>query len=149
MGWNCRMDGIQAGILRVKLRHLPAWNEARRQHAALYDQHLSDIVRTPFEAPYATHVYHQYCIRLPNRNDLLGRMANKGISCGIHYPFPIYSQGVYASSQQEITSCRNAEHYAEECLSLPMFPEMTRSQQDYTIEVLQSHVVSHVTMYDH
>ncbi|MHC4699631.1 MAG: DegT/DnrJ/EryC1/StrS family aminotransferase, partial [Planctomycetota bacterium] len=97
IGWNGRMDGFQGAVLSVKLKHLPAWNEARRKNAQLYDRLLADTddVLTPVEADYAKHIYHVYAIRTQNRDELMSALAEQEISCGIHYPVPVHLQDAY------------------------------------------------------
>jgi dTDP-4-amino-4,6-dideoxygalactose transaminase len=96
-GWNARMDGIQGAVLSVKLKHLDVSNVRRHAHALLYDQLLADTeeIITPFEAPYNRHVYHVYAVRVQERNQILQALADKGISCAIHYPIPVHLQEAY------------------------------------------------------
>jgi dTDP-4-amino-4,6-dideoxygalactose transaminase len=133
IGWNDRMDGIQGAILSTKLKHLPAWNEARRKNAQLYTKLLSgtDGIMVPQEAEYAKHIYHIYAIRVKNRDRLMNALAEKGINCGIHYPIPIHLQKAYHSLGLKKGSFPAAEKCAEEFLSLPMFPELTEEQIKY------------------
>jgi dTDP-4-amino-4,6-dideoxygalactose transaminase len=133
IGWNARMDGLQGAILSVKLKHLSEWNEVRRNKAKLYNKLLANIdgVITPKEADYAKHVYHVYAIRVQNREKLITALADKGIQCGIHYPIPIHLQEAYRYLGLEKNSFPVAEKYAEEFISLPMFPELTKEQIEY------------------
>ena len=130
VGWNARMDGIQAAVLSVKLRHLDKGNELRRSHAAQYDQALKGIEElvTPSEAPYARHVYHIYAIRVRERNEVIEMLAEMGVACGIHYPVPIHLQQAYQSLGYEAEAFPIAERAARQLISLPMFPELTPSQ---------------------
>jgi dTDP-4-amino-4,6-dideoxygalactose transaminase len=130
IGWNARMDGIQGAILSIKLKHLAAANEARRQHAALYDQLLADeprIIR-PITAAGAEHVFHIYCVRVPNRDQVLAKMNERGLNCAIHYPVPIHLQEAYRSLGLKPGSFPVVERCAGELLSLPMFPELKPEQ---------------------
>jgi dTDP-4-amino-4,6-dideoxygalactose transaminase len=140
IGWNDRMDGIQGGILSVKLKHLDQWNEARRAHARLYGELLqdSDHIVLPREADYARHVYHIYSIRVQCRDELITALKQQGIACGIHYPVPIHLQKAYEFLGRRKGSFPVAERCAEETLSLPMFPELTREQ----VEIVASTVTS-------
>ena len=97
IGWNARMDGIQAAILSVKLKHLPVWTEHRRRNAAAYARLLRGVpgVVTPVEADYATHVYHVYAIRAAERDHLLRKMLEYGVQCLVHYPVPVHLQTAY------------------------------------------------------
>lgn len=97
IGWNARMDGLQGAILSVKLKYLPAWIEARRQIAKMYDQQLAELddLTLPEEADYTQHVYHIYGIRYKNRNALMSALEDRNINCGIHYPVPLHLQKAY------------------------------------------------------
>ena len=129
-GWNSRLDEIQAAILRVKLRHLDAWAAARRANATRYDELLSKIpgVVVPRVAAGATHVYHQYTIRVRNRDAVQQRLAERGIASTIYYPVPLHLQPMYASLGYARGSLPVAERAAEEVLSLPIYPELTPEQ---------------------
>ena len=97
IGWNCRMDGIQAAVLSVKLQHLKRGNDLRRSHALKYDEELAKIEHLviPIEASYAHHVYHVYTIRVKERVKFMQDLTDKGIGCGVHYPVPIHLQEAY------------------------------------------------------
>ncbi len=128
-GFNYRMEGIQGAILRVKLRHLDAWTEARRQHAASYDRYLEDAgVTLPVEAPYARHVYHVYAVRTPKRDALQAAVQAQGIQTGIHYPIPVHLQKAYGGFGYGVGDLPVTEKAAAELLSLPMFPELQQTQ---------------------
>jgi len=135
IGWNARMDGFQGAVLRVKLKYLPAWNEARRRNAQLYDELLSDVnnVIIPVEADYAKHIYHIYAIRTQNRDTFISTLAEKDIHCGIHYPIPIHLQQAYKSLGNGTGSFSIAEKCAEELVSLPMFPELSKEQIQHVV----------------
>ena len=139
IGWNCRMDGIQAAVLSVKLPHLERGNELRRSHALEYNQAFAALeeVITPVEAEYARHVYHVYAIRVQERAEIIRSLADKGIGCGVHYPVPIHLQEAYRSLGYNKGSFPVAETTADEFLSLPMFPELTDYQLDLVIEALK------------
>jgi dTDP-4-amino-4,6-dideoxygalactose transaminase len=128
-GFNYRMEGMQGAILRVKLRHLPAWTSARRDHAAAYRRLLADSpVQTPNEAAYARHVYHVYAVRTGDRASLQRSLQAQGVSTGIHYPIPVHLQPAYADLGHGIGAFPESERAANEVLSLPMFPELTATQ---------------------
>jgi dTDP-4-amino-4,6-dideoxygalactose transaminase len=139
IGWNARMDGLQAAILSVKLKHLAAWNEARRAHAQFYDELLSGLngVVLPHEACYARHVYHIYAIRVRMRYGLMMALAEKGIDCGVHYPIPIHRQKAYHFLNLARGRFPVAERCAEELLSLPMYPELTKNQIEYVVDEIR------------
>lgn len=132
LGWNCRMDGIQAAVLQVKLRHLEHHNEMRRRHAAHYARALAGIPHLvlPTCAPGRTHARHIYAIRVPDRGPFMHHLESLGIGCGIHYPVPIHLQEAYAALGHRRGSFPIAERCAAEFVSLPMFPELTSDQID-------------------
>jgi dTDP-4-amino-4,6-dideoxygalactose transaminase len=139
IGWNARMDGIQGAVLSVKLKHLEAWNGARRKNAHLYNELLRGSgITLPTEAGYAKHVYHVYAVRVRNRDKVLGALADKGISCGIHYPVPIHFQNAYRSLGVGAATFPVAESTAAEFLSLPMFPELSSEQMKYVATQLKA-----------
>jgi dTDP-4-amino-4,6-dideoxygalactose transaminase len=139
IGWNARMDGIQGAVLGVKLSRLETWNDARRRNAQLYNELLSGAdLAAPVEAPYAKHVYHVYAVRVKNRDKVMSALAEKGISCGIHYPVPIHLQSAYSSLGLGAGSFPVAELSAAEFLSLPMFPELSREQIEYVAAQLKA-----------
>ena len=138
--FNHRMDTLQAAILRVKLHHLDGWIEARRGNAALYDELLVDSgVVTPVETPDATHVYHLYVIRTPERDGLQAHLREQGIGAAIHYPVPVHLQPYYAGNGFHRGQFPVTEQVCDEILSLPMFPGMT-------VEQVQ-HVAAEVTRF--
>ena len=130
IGWNARMDGLQGAVLKVKLKHLPAWNEARREKAMIYNDLLSGIdgLILPYAANDAKHVYHVYAIRTQNRDRLINFLREKEIHCGIHYPSPVHLQKAYQYLGYSKGSFSVAERCAGEMVSLPMFPELTLNQ---------------------
>lgn len=133
VGWNCRMDGIQAAILSIKLRHLEEANLLRRERALQYNQAFEGIegVATPFEADYARHVYHVYAIRVQERDEVRRFLEEKGIGCGVHYPVPIHLQEACRGLGYREGAFPVAENLSEAFLSLPMFPELTEEQTEY------------------
>ena len=130
IGINGRLDGIQGAILSAKLPHLDAWNNARRAHASLYGRLLAGHprIRLPVEAEYAKHVYHLYTVRVPRRDEILKKLGERGIHCGIHYPIPVHLQEAYAFMGIPKGRFPISEQCASETLSLPMFPELTEAQ---------------------
>ncbi|HEU0209518.1 MAG TPA: DegT/DnrJ/EryC1/StrS family aminotransferase [Candidatus Udaeobacter sp.] len=139
IGWNCRMDGIQAAVLSVKLRNLKRGNDLRRQHAAHYTEAFSNVehVVAPLEADYAKHVYHVYAIRVPERNEIMEFLARKGIGYGVHYPVPVHLQEAYRALGYEKGAFPIAERTAEEFLSLPMYPTLTHTQRNLVVEAVK------------
>jgi dTDP-4-amino-4,6-dideoxygalactose transaminase len=130
VGWNGRMDGIQGAILSVKLQYLEKWNLARRENASLYSRLLKNVpgVVVPFESESARHVYHIYCVRVDNRDEMIKSLAQKNIFCGIHYPVPLHIQDAYKSLGYGKGRFPVAEKCAEQAVSLPMFAELTAEQ---------------------
>jgi dTDP-4-amino-4,6-dideoxygalactose transaminase len=125
-GYNYRMEGLQGAILRVKLRHLERWTEARRAHAARYGALLADTgLGLPSEAPGCRHVYHVYAVRTRERENLMRNLGELGIQTGIHYPVPVHLQPAYADAAWSSGSFPQSEKAADEVVSLPMYPEMT------------------------
>ena len=127
--FNARMQALQGAILRVKLGHLAAWNQLRRQHAARYNDLLPDAgVGLPAELSYATHVYHLYTVRSRERDRLREGLQSSQIQTGLHYPIPVHLQPAYADIRYGAGAFPESERAAAELLSLPMFPELTDAQ---------------------
>jgi len=129
-GWNSRLDEIQAAILRVKLRHLSNWQRARRSHAAEYNRLLSQIpgVMPPLAPEGFEHVYHQYTIRIEQRDALQRFLNERKIGSTVYYPYPLHLQPLYASLGHQAGDFPHAERAALEVLSLPMYPELRKEQ---------------------
>ena len=138
-GYNGRLDAIQAGILRIKLKKLAAWNTARREHASQYSQLLKDVqaVTLPIEAPETNSVYHLYVILADRRDELQKALAEKGIATGLHYPLPLHLQEAYRSLGYRQGDFPVTESVAENLLSLPMYPELTQDQIHYVAECIR------------
>lgn len=137
-GFNYRLDELQAAILRVKLRHLDAWTEARRAHARRYDELLSEVLPTPVEMPYARHVYHVYVVRTAVRERVERALAEAGVQTVVHYPVPVHLQPAWADLGYGPGSFPVAEQAAREVLSLPMYPELTEDAIVGVAEVVTS-----------
>jgi dTDP-4-amino-4,6-dideoxygalactose transaminase len=138
-GFNSRLDEIQAAILRVKLRHLEAWNERRRAIAARYEALIGHPdVRLPTEAPGARHVFHLYVIRAEQRDALREHLLAREIGSQIHYPLPVYRQEAYAHLAVPAGACPEAERAANEVLSLPLYPELTEAQVEAVAEAVNT-----------
>jgi dTDP-4-amino-4,6-dideoxygalactose transaminase len=130
-GYNYRLEGIQGAVLRVKLRYLERWTEARRAAAARYDAAFDGSgLETPRAMDYARHVYHIYAIRSGARAQLQEALQAQGIHTGIHYPIPVHLLPAYADLGYRAGQFPHSEKAAEEVLSLPMFPELTAAQTD-------------------
>lgn len=129
IGYNYRLEEIQAAVLRVKLKHLDKWIEMRRKNARLYDEMLEGCdVAVPAEKEYNRHVYHLYVVRAKNRQKLAGHLSSKGIQTAIHYPAPIHLQEAYSHLGYKRGSFPVAEKCVDEILSLPMYPELKEEE---------------------
>ncbi|MBW1782637.1 MAG: DegT/DnrJ/EryC1/StrS family aminotransferase [Deltaproteobacteria bacterium] len=137
IAYNRRLDTLQAAVLRIKLRHLDEWNDARRSHAYLYNEMLSgkDLI-LPVEAEYAHHVYHLYVVRTEKRDNLQAYLTDKGIATGIHYPIPIHLQNAYQYLGYGMGGFPRTEETSNQILSLPMFPGMNHDQVEYVAETI-------------
>lgn len=142
VGTNSRLDALQAGVLRVKLKYLPQWTEQRRSHAAYYTQHFQDIeqIKCPEEQEGAYHVYNQYTIRVPRRDDALARLRQREIGCAVYYPIPLHLQPCFRELGYRKGDFPEAEKASLEVLSIPVYPELQRHQQDEIIENIQQHL---------
>jgi len=160
IGYNYRLDGLQAAILRVKLKYLDEWNEKRRKNASIYNKLLKDLdVVTPYEEEYAKHVYHLYVIRatpvrdkmpkasakssiwisngVKKRDKVYKFLQEKDIACGIHYPLPLHLQKAYQYLGYKEGDFPVAEECAKEVISLPIYPELKRDQIEYIAKTLK------------
>ena len=138
-GFNSRLDELQAAVLRVKLRHLDARNQRRREIAAYYGQRFADCdLRVPREHPGEVHVYHQYVIRSGRRDRLQAHLKAAGIETGIHYPVPLHRHPAWLRRYGESPRLRRVEQLSQEILSLPVFPDLT----DAEVESVADAVVS-------
>jgi dTDP-4-amino-4,6-dideoxygalactose transaminase len=137
LGYNSRIDEIQAAVLRIKLRHLDAWNEQRRGLAARYYELLSDLPLGQPELLYdGSHVYHQYVVRVPERDQVREFLASRGVGTGVHYPIPVHLQAACQFLGYSPGDMPHTEQAAGEVLSLPMYPELLESQQQQVAEAL-------------
>jgi dTDP-4-amino-4,6-dideoxygalactose transaminase len=136
-GYNFRMEGIQGAVLRVKLRHLEKWTEARRAAARRYDQLLPGAgVGLPRQMDYSRHVYHIYAVRTAERAALQEALTARGVQTGIHYPFPVHLLPAFADLGHKAGDFPHSERAANEVLSLPMFPELTAEQSVIVADAL-------------
>lgn len=141
-GYNGRLDAIQAAFLRIKLRHLPAWNEGRRRVAAQYREALADLpeVQLPHEAEYGEPAYHLFVIRVDRRDELQAYLTSHGIHTGLHYPLPLHLQAAYANRGYRSGMLPVTERAATRLLSLPMFPELTSAQVERVADAIRMFV---------
>lgn len=148
VGWNGRMDGVQAAMLSLKLKRLEAGNARRRHNAHLYHQLLDRLenLLLPTTGPERLHSFHIYAVRAPRRDDLMRFLAGKGIGSGIHYPVPIHLQPAYAHLGLKRGSFPVSERCAGEFLSLPIFPELTFDQIAYVCDQIAAWSESRVAL---
>ena len=138
-GYNFRMEGIQGAVLRVKLRHLEAWTEARRTAASHYDRLFAGSgIATPKAMSYARHVYHIYAVRTAHRQAWQDGLLAQGIQSGIHYPTPVHLLPAFADLGYRAGQFPHSERAANEVLSLPMFPEITKGQCEEVVRAIKS-----------
>lgn len=143
IGYNSRLDSLQAAILRVKLKKLDSWIEKRGQIAAKYDEAFAGLpITTPKVAAGNNHTYYQYTIAVEKRDELVRYLNDKGIAARIYYPVPMHLQPCYRCLDYGIGSFPISERVAEKVLSLPVYPELTDEQVDYAIDAVKSFVAS-------
>ena len=139
VGYNSRLDSLQAAVLLVKLRHLQSWNEARRARAAWYEQALSGVpaVCPPRTDPANEHTFHQYTIRAERRDALLAHLKAAGIGCAVYYPVPLHLQPCFAHLGYQRGRLPVTEHAMDTVLSLPIYPELTEAQQALVVDAIR------------
>lgn len=154
-GWNARMDAIQAAVLRLKLKHIGDWNEQRRNHARMYTQLLqkAGLINSPSGGPnrpkssglpiqllttssHAFHIFHQYVIRAQRRDELRAFLKSRGIGTEVYYPLPLHLQPVFAYLGYKEGDLPESERAAKEVLALPMFPELTRDENEQVVAAI-------------
>jgi dTDP-4-amino-4,6-dideoxygalactose transaminase len=135
VGYNSRLDALQAAVLSAKLPHLAGWSARRRQNAAFYDAALADVaeVRTPVVRPENESIFNQYTIRVPRRDELQAQLKARGIGTSIYYPLPLHLQPCFAYLDYREGQCPESESAAREVLSLPIYPELTEAQLDEVV----------------
>ncbi|CUT00216.1 DegT/DnrJ/EryC1/StrS family aminotransferase [Candidatus Kryptobacter tengchongensis] len=139
IGFNSRLDTIQAGILLVKLKYLDIWNERRIEIAKRYNGAFKDVgdIVIPYSEPYNKHIYHQYTIRTKHRDELAQFLKEKGIQTAVHYPIPLHLQRAFSNLGYKQGDFPISERCSKEVLSLPMFPELKDEEIDYVIESIR------------
>ena len=139
VGYNSRLDALQAAVLHAKLPHLAAWSAKRRANAVYYDAAFADLpdVQRPYVEPCNESIYNQYTLRVARRDDLQSYLKQRGIGNAIYYPLPLHLQPCFAYLGYEAGSCPEAERAAGEVLSLPIYPELTQSQLDEVIAAVR------------
>ena len=138
VGYNYRMEGIQGAVLGVKLKHLAKWTAERRRVAHRYHELLANTpLQLPREASWGESAYHLYVVRHPRRDDLKRHLEANGVGCALHYPLPLHLQKCYANLGHKAGDFPIAEKAARECLSLPIYPELTDAQIQRVAEVVR------------
>jgi len=140
VGYNSRLDALQAAVLHAKLPHLEAWSAKRRANAAYYDAAFADLadVKRPHIEPCNVSIFNQYTLRVARRDDLQSFLKGRGIGTAIYYPLPLHLQPCFAYLGYKAGSCPEAERAAGEVLSLPIYPELTQAQLDEVIGAVRA-----------
>jgi dTDP-4-amino-4,6-dideoxygalactose transaminase len=145
LGWNSRLDAIQAAVLRVKLKHIDSWNTQRAEHAATYDRLFTEAglagaesspIHLPHRAGEARHIFHQYVVRAQRRDALRQTLTERGIATEIYYPLPLHMQNAFMYLGYAAGDFPEAERAAAEVLALPMFPELRDDEQRAVVEAI-------------
>ena len=141
VGYNSRLDALQAAVLSAKLPHLAAWSAKRRANAAYYDAAFADLdgVITPYVDPLNESIYNQYTLRVERRDELQSHLKARGIGTSVYYPLPLHLQPCFAYLGYEAGSCPEAERAASQVLSIPIYPELTRDQLDEVVAGVRSY----------
>lgn len=137
IGFNSRLDELQAVILRIKLKHIEEFNRERRRAGHYYNEQLAGLVTPPQEDGIGTHVYHQYIVLTDKRDAIMQKLSENDIACAIYYPIPLHKQPVFAE-QCKTLSLPVSERLAERCMALPIHPELTNQQIDQIASVIKS-----------
>jgi dTDP-4-amino-4,6-dideoxygalactose transaminase len=141
IGFNTRLDAVQAAILRIKLPKIDEWNEKRRQNAKEYDEKLKDIDLTlPVSIPESKSVYNMYVVQAENREELINKLKDKGISTGVYYPVPIHLQKAYTELEYKEGDMPVAEYLSHRTFAIPIFPELSSEQKEYIIDNLRASI---------
>ncbi len=139
LGWNRRLDTIQAAVLLVNLKYLDTWNKKRQEKAKIYTKLLKNTpLALPFTEEHNKHVYHLYVVRTKKRDNLKKYLESNGIQVGIHYPIPIHQQEAYKKATRKTESFPVSDIYAGELLSLPIYPELTDKEIQYTCSLIKN-----------
>jgi dTDP-4-amino-4,6-dideoxygalactose transaminase len=142
IGLNSRLDNLQAAVLRIKLKYLDKWLEARRQNAAFYNEKLKDVpVVFPYVPDYNVHTYHQYTLKVQGSGDrvqekLLKHLSDNGVGSRVYYPIPLHLQDCYKPLGYKRGSMKVSETAAQEVFSIPIYPEMTSDQKAFVVDTI-------------
>ena len=140
VGYNSRLDALQAAVLRAKFRHLEGWSEKRRANAEYYNTALADVpqVTTPYIEPHNTSIFNQYTLRAERRDELQAYLTSKKVGSAIYYPLPLHLQPCFAYLGYKQGACPEAERAAQEVISIPVFPELTHAQLDEVVDAIRA-----------
>lgn len=135
IGFNSRLDEVQAAVLLAKLPYVDEWNRKRREHAAGYDRRFRDSEVEPLSTlPGNAHVYNNYVVRVRDRQGLMSHLRERGIGCGVYYPEPLHRMECFAAYVDPGLSLPASEKASQECLAIPVYPEMTDEMVDFVAE---------------
>ncbi len=139
VGYNSRLDALQAAVLLAKLPHLAAWSAKRRANAAFYNAAFADVadIVTPYVEPVSESIFNQYTVRVPRRDEFKAHLAAKGIGHSVYYPLPLHLQPCFGYLEYKQGQCPESEKAAAEVVSLPIYPELTQSQLDEVVAAVR------------
>ncbi len=139
IGYNNRLDTLQAAVLKVKLKYLDSWNRKRQKNAGYFNRHLKDLnIKTPFVPKYDTHIYHQYVLRLSSSSKgLIGHLREKGIDARVYYPQPLHLQKCFRYLGYKKEDFPESEKASRETLAIPVFPDLTKDEMNYIINSIK------------
>ena len=141
IGYNSRLDTLQAAILEVKLKYLDEWSKKRREHAKIYNEAFKGLdIITPKEESFNYHIYNQYTIAVKNRNELEEYLKKNEIGHDVYYPLPMHLQECYKDLGYKMGDLPISERCSKRVVSLPIFPELVKEEQDFVIEKLREFV---------
>ena len=139
IGYNSRLDAIQAAILKVKLPHLDKWNSRRRDVANIYNEELKNSrVETPIIREENESIYHQYVLQSDNRDEVLNKLKEQGIATGVYYPVPLHLQKVYKDLGYKEGDMPVAEYLSHRTFAIPVYPELTEEQINYIVDSIKA-----------
>ncbi|MBN2546608.1 MAG: DegT/DnrJ/EryC1/StrS family aminotransferase [Spirochaetes bacterium] len=143
IGYNNRMDALQAAVLTVKLKHLKEWTQMRIKNAETYNKYLKDNPKIiiPCTEPGFIHVYHLYVVRLPSRDKVMNKLKENGIECSIHYPVPLHLQPALRFLKYKQNDFPICEKISAEIISLPMYPELTEDEIKFVCDIINNEVI--------
>ena len=139
VGYNSRLDALQAAALLAKLPHLTKWSAKRRANAAFYNQAFADVadITTPYTEPVSESIFNQYTLRVPRRDELKAHLASKGVGHSVYYPLPLHLQPCFAYLGYKEGQCPESERASKEVISLPIYPELTQAQLDEVVAAVR------------